>query len=991
MRARTPAAITLLFAPTQRHACGFAMSSPVAAGTTDPLTTLKTVLSETITFSGERVGDVFKKLDKDGSGGLSRKEFRRGIIELLGYTPEVSALNDLFDELDPEETGQVDYKQLNKALRRGASVELDASLQAGAAGEIETASTTKIALRKGKTANKSAFLTLGGIGGGGEDDDTVGELSSEQMQAALRDALKANATRIIDLFKEWDVDGDGQVSKAEFSRALPMLGLQVDAGMASSLFDAFDPDGSGDIGYKEFAQLLRSSDDAALQASIKKAAERNAALTRKAKPKLTKDEMQKSMVALRKGPMSQSTKLQGLDIKEGSEKTVAQQLREALSQNAMRIVDLFREWDEDGDGTIDKKEFRRAMPLIGFDVPRKEIDALFDEWDPDGSGTIELNELNKFLRRGNEVTLDKSLQAGGAGKIEMKSKTKHALRKGSLSQAGNKVLAGVRLQATADKSIQEQLRDVLTKHAVRVIDLFKEWDEDGDGTVSKKEFRKAVPALGLSAPRPEIDALFDSFDPDGSGSIEYAEFNKLLRRGQTMTHVTEAPPKPLWTGPLLGPKAMVYVFGPSNAPEKAALCRRLAHNFGGICLASEQLAEKEVEAASDLGMEIRQIQSQGNALPNNIVAQLFRQAVGKLRGPFILQDFPRTIAQLHALEERQGRQAALAIELKVPGRASGSDQPLVDEYERRGRMIQLKAHSDTLTLLKAVEDTLVSQKDRAATQRKEAAEAKVAAEAAGKRKRRAALEVATKSMEQARRAGAAAEAAALAARQREQFAAHKNRSLALQQAQQQRKAETAALDEMLRERARPPVEVAFRACKGGSAVVPGSHSYHELQQRWSSVHAQIDAASPEHRKGLSATARSYHTHVPVMAWKQKMVRSASSLGASAASLASSSAGGASATKMGGRASGRAFGASGMPRSGTMALPAISRAPPGDDPKRASFVNRKDEAADSSFVAKGGLAASASAPVLAPAGEPAAAPAAEDADAKPMMEAPPVLG
>ena len=33
-----------------------------------------------------------------------------------------------------------------------------------------------------------------------------------------------------------------------------------------------------------------------------------------------------------------------------------------------------------------------------------------------------------------------------------------------------------------------------------MIDLFREWDEDGDGTVSKKEFRKAVIHLGLEVP-----------------------------------------------------------------------------------------------------------------------------------------------------------------------------------------------------------------------------------------------------------------------------------------------------------------------------------------------------------------------------------------------------------------------------------------------------------------------------------------------------------
>ena len=51
-----------------------------------------------------------------------------------------------------------------------------------------------------------------------------------------------------------------------------------------------------------------------------------------------------------------------------------------------------------------------------------------------------------------------------------------------------------------------QLRNMLSKNAVRVIDLFREWDEDGDGTVSKKEFRKAMPLLGLEVSPPPAAA-----------------------------------------------------------------------------------------------------------------------------------------------------------------------------------------------------------------------------------------------------------------------------------------------------------------------------------------------------------------------------------------------------------------------------------------------------------------------------------------------------
>ena len=74
------------------------------------------------------------------------------------------------------------------------------------------------------------------------------------------------------------------------------------------------------------------------------------------------------------------------------------------------------------------------------------------------------------------------------------------------------------------------MRDALVNNAVRVIDLFREWDEDGDGAVSKKEFRKAIIHLGLEVPPAAVDELFDSFDKDGGGAINFRELNHLLRR-----------------------------------------------------------------------------------------------------------------------------------------------------------------------------------------------------------------------------------------------------------------------------------------------------------------------------------------------------------------------------------------------------------------------------------------------------------------------------
>ena len=44
----------------------------------------------------------------------------------------------LFDEWDPDGSGSLELKELDKKLRRGGEIKLDAKLQAGGAGKIES-------------------------------------------------------------------------------------------------------------------------------------------------------------------------------------------------------------------------------------------------------------------------------------------------------------------------------------------------------------------------------------------------------------------------------------------------------------------------------------------------------------------------------------------------------------------------------------------------------------------------------------------------------------------------------------------------------------------------------------------------------------------------------------------------------------------------------------------------------------------------------------
>ena len=189
-------------------------------------------------------------------------------------------------------------------------------------------------------------------------------------------------------------------------------------------------------------------------------------------------------------------------------------LRDALARSSARVIDLFRDWDDDESGAVDLKEFRKAINALGFEAPNEEIEGVFKQLDKDGnprlllasssppprlllasspatrltrsphtsstplashlllhrtspprhltltgSGQLEYKELNKMLRSGAGSTLDAALLPGAMGEIKAKGENKHALRRGKMSGKKNGVLAtSVKLAPVEDgMSVIDQL------------------------------------------------------------------------------------------------------------------------------------------------------------------------------------------------------------------------------------------------------------------------------------------------------------------------------------------------------------------------------------------------------------------------------------------------------------------------------------------------------------------------------------------------------
>ena len=79
-------------------------------------------------------------------------------------------------------------------------------------------------------------------------------------------------------------------------------------------------------------------------------------------------------------------------------RSAVEQLRVSLSENAKRVVDLFRDLDADQSGTVTRQEFHKACREMELGVPKEVIDDVFSAWDVDGSGALDLDEIEQLLR-----------------------------------------------------------------------------------------------------------------------------------------------------------------------------------------------------------------------------------------------------------------------------------------------------------------------------------------------------------------------------------------------------------------------------------------------------------------------------------------------------------------------------------------------------------------------------------------------------------------
>merc|ERR1711943_156489 len=63
---------------------------------------------------------------------------------------------------------------------------------------------------------------------------------------------------------------------------------------------------------------------------------------------------------------------------------------------------VFEEIDRDGGGTIDRREFKKALEQLGFELSSRVVKKLFKKFDTNYDGEIGYREFQKFAERDDD-------------------------------------------------------------------------------------------------------------------------------------------------------------------------------------------------------------------------------------------------------------------------------------------------------------------------------------------------------------------------------------------------------------------------------------------------------------------------------------------------------------------------------------------------------------------------------------------------------------
>ena len=196
----------------------------------------------------------------------------------------------------------------------------------------------------------------------------------------------------------------------------------------------------------------------------------------------------------------------------------------------------FWKFDEDQSGQLEVPELRGVLSSLGLTIPEQDFATyaaeIMAEFDTDGNGTLDYKEFEQFWLR---CLASEELKAQYAAKVERACgkvvagalANLYAKETEELAEQEELSAAAVKIQAVQrGKKARKEQEELFKVHAA-----FKKFDTDKSGSLEIPELYDVLQEIGVNLDQDTFDeyveALMEDYDEDNSGTLDFREFRKF--------------------------------------------------------------------------------------------------------------------------------------------------------------------------------------------------------------------------------------------------------------------------------------------------------------------------------------------------------------------------------------------------------------------------------------------------------------------------------
>jgi len=538
--------------------------------------------------SDEGLEKLFKTLDADGSGNVSRSEMDTAIARLYGPI-DPKLVDKMMIAADTDGDGEISLSEFKVIMLAGPEktkapdvpyvTEVGTAMSGGfnsLSAPIMGPLGSAVGLVPGMNGAMGAVTEFGApvIGPLDQTFETMGvEVGFQNVMTGLGGAnMDRSDAGLEKLFASIDIDSSGNISRTEMIDAIvKAYGKPLERKTMDKMFAKADVDGDGEISLAEFKQIMRAGPEK--EKAKMPLSEVGVAMSGAYKsfsgpvmgPMNTMIDLvpgaSGAMGAVNKfgapvtGPLDQVFDTMGVEV--GFQNVMTGLGGANMDRSEAGLEKFFKSLDEDNSGKISRAEMATATTkLYGKPLEAHVLDKMMKAADTDGDGEISLSEFKVIMKAGprkEKETLPFMGQMGSAvsggfssisqpimgpvaSSMEMvpgATGTMSAMHKYSapLTRNFDKSMATVGVDVGfagmfALGGASPDLSDAgLSK-------LFKELDCDGSGNISRAEMDAAITRLyGKPLEAHVLDKMMKAADTDGDGEISLQEFKVIMRAG----------------------------------------------------------------------------------------------------------------------------------------------------------------------------------------------------------------------------------------------------------------------------------------------------------------------------------------------------------------------------------------------------------------------------------------------------------------------------